>query len=166
MGICQVWLRMSQGREITQRQYCAKYLMFSSYLNLIRPPGGRTISIFFFFLKVANRLRSDKFAGATKTKHHRMGDLTGIYFSHFGRLNIQDQGAIRVDFILRLLWLTDGSHLAECSRGLLFVQEQGWGWVGGRQQGLVSLPVRILSPRVRVPPLELHLTLLPWRRHV
>ena len=50
LGICQVWLRMSQGIEVTQRQYCAKYLMFSSYLNLIRPPGGRTISIFFFFL--------------------------------------------------------------------------------------------------------------------
>ena len=50
LGICQVWLRMSQGIEVTQRQYCAKYLMFSSYLNLIRPPGGRTISIFFFVL--------------------------------------------------------------------------------------------------------------------
>ena len=98
LGICQVWLRMSQGIEVTQRQYCAKYLMFSSYLNLIRPPGGRTISIFFFFFKGGNRLRSDKFAGATKTKYHRMGDLTGIYFSHFGRLSIQDQGAIRVDF--------------------------------------------------------------------
>ena len=85
VGICQVWLRMSQGIQITQRQYCAKYLMFSSYLNLIRPPGGRTISIFFsfFFFQVGNRLRSDKFAGATKTKHHRMGDLTGIYFLTF-----------------------------------------------------------------------------------
>lgn len=95
---------MSQGIEITQRQYCAKYLIFSSYLNLIRPPGGKIIN--FFFFKVGNRLRSNKFAGATKTKHHRMGDLTGIYFSHFGRLSIQDQGAIGVDFILRLLWLT------------------------------------------------------------
>lgn len=121
---------MSQGIEIIQRQYCAKYLMFSSSLNLIRPPGCRIIK--FFFLKVGNRLRSDKFAGATKTKHHRIGDLTGIYFSHFGRLSIQDQGAIRVDFILRLLWLTACSHLAECSHGLLFVQEHGWEWAGRR----------------------------------
>ena len=35
------------GNRSTQSQCHAKYLMFSSQLNLIRPPAGRTISICF-----------------------------------------------------------------------------------------------------------------------
>ena len=82
-------------------------------------------------------------SGAAITKYHRLGGLqtTEIYFSQFWRLEVQDQGASMVRFLVKALFLVY-KQLSYC---ILL-------WQRAEEAGSLMSCIRALIPFMRPPP--------------